>query len=513
MRPHRTGKGHPWARYLRYPGSLLRRRPLRRNLYGAISRGEADLTPDAKAEREQAGYDIRGLFPRFGNGAVEREFQWNWLRATQRMRVIWAGAGAILYATYSSLIHFASEFAFWDLHWFRFLVVVPLFVLVYVLVLRGRTTPPVFEKVFPLITSVAFANACYCYVRVESNESLLFLYEMAALYVCAMMYFPALFRPIAAFILVGTAISFVTFWYVWLKAGQGWIAISIQSFLLLGLTLSGLSAAYAKEVLIRRNYRARNVEHQNRVSAERLARAANAASEAKSRFVAMVGHEFRTPLNAIMGYSEILQMKGRMTPTPEKTAEYMGDVLRSAQQLHRLVENVLAVTNGPDEPLQANMDVVELNSITSRVAGLNLARADRRGIQLTQSYGADRTVVAADHWMVAHMLEELISNALKFTEPGGRVDIEVMPRAGGGGEIRVSDNGPGISAGMKEQVFEPFTQTQSDLNRTYEGLGLGLALVRNMADAQGGKIRMSTQEGVGTSMLIIFRSAEEGAGK
>ncbi len=85
----------------------------------------------------------------------------------------------------------------------------------------------------------------------------------------------------------------------------------------------------------------------------------------------------------------------------------MGDILRSAQQLHRLVENVLAISNGPDEPLQANIDVVELNSITSRVAGINLIRADRRKIQLTQSYGADRIDVAGDHWMVAHMLEEL----------------------------------------------------------------------------------------------------------
>jgi signal transduction histidine kinase len=468
-------------------------------------RQEAHLTQRATRDGDDHGYSINPLKLRFSSLSVEGEFQVSWLRATQQMRVVWSTAGSIVYATYSSLIYYASGIEFWELHWFRFLIVIPIFLLVSVLVLRGRTTPPVFAVVFPLVNTFAFANASYCYATVTGEGSLLFLYEMAALFVCGLLYFPALFRPIAVFLVVGTIISFFTFWYVWLNAGQGWVAISVQSSLLMALTISGLAAAYAKDLLIRRNFRARKVERENLESAERLARAAHAASEAKSRFVAMVGHEFRTPLNAIMGYSEILHMRPGKSSTPEKTAEFMGDILRSAQQLHRLVENVLAISNGPDEPLQANIDVVELNSITSRVAGINLIRADRRKIQLTQSYGADRIDVAADHWMVAHMLEELISNALKFTEPGGRVDIEVMPRTDGGGEIRVSDNGRGISADMKERVFEPFTQTQSDLNRTYEGLGLGLALVSNMASAQDARIRLSSIEGAGTSMLIVFR--------
>lgn len=449
-------------------------------------------------------FTMLGLSLKFADRRIESEFQSSWVRATQSMRAIWAISATLLYAFYSYLIYYASEIPYFELHWFRFIVVLPILMAVTALVLSERAKPAVFDLIFQLFTSVAFANACYCHAVVEGQENLLFLYEMAALYVCAMMYFPALFRPIAVFIVIGTAMSFLTFWYVWLKAGQGWVAISIQSSLLLALTVSGLAAAYSKEVLIRRNYRARSIERENRVKAERLALAADAASEAKSRFVSMVGHEFRTPLNAIMGYSEIMQMTSNINWTREKTTEYMGDIFRSAEQLHRLVENVLAVTNGPDERLEATIDTVELNSVVSRVAGTNLIKADRLGIQLTQSFGADRTEVAADHWMVAHMLEELISNALKFTSHGGRVDIEVMPRNNGGGEIRVSDNGPGIPDEMQKRAFEAFTQSQSDLNRTHDGLGLGLALVRNMADAQGARIRLSSQAGAGTSVLIIF---------
>lgn len=468
--------------------------------------GEAGLSIRQKEGDRDDRYNMRPLSLRFESSEVERDFQWSWLKATQRMRFVWAVAGTVLYGSYSSLIYYASAFSFMDLHWFRFLAVVPFFVLVTALVMRGKTTPPLFDIIFPLITSMAFANAAYCYAVVEGAESQLFLYEMAALFVCAMMYFPSLFRPIAVFIAIGTAISFVAFWHVWLKAGQGWVAISIQSALLMALTISGLAAAWAKEILIRRNFRARRIERQDRFRAERLARAADAASEAKSRFVAMVGHEFRTPLNAIMGYSEILQSGTGRPPTDEKASEYMGDILRSARQLHRLVENVLSVTSGTDEPLRATIDRVELNSIVSRVAGANLVKADSRGIQMTQSYGADRTEVAADHWMVAHMIEELISNALKFTGPGGRVDIEVMPRPDGGGEIRVSDNGPGIDPELQQRVFEPFTQSEDDLNRGYDGLGLGLSLVSNMATAQGGRIRMTSKPGSGTSMLIILKA-------
>jgi len=277
----------------------------------------------------------------------------------------------------------------------------------------------------------------------------------------------------------------------------------------MALTMSGLAGAWSKGILIRRNYRARVLERRNRVRAEKLARAADAASEAKSRFVAMVGHEFRTPLNAIMRYSEILQMEQGRNWSQERTAEYMADILNSARNLHRLVENVLSVTSGPDEPLMANLEKIELNSITSRIAGTNLLKADSKGIQLNQVYGADRIEVLGDHWMVAHILEELLSNALKFTPSGGRVDIEVMPRSKGGGYIRVSDDGPGIPEEMQGQVFDAFTQSDSNLSRVYGGLGLGLALVRNMTEAQGGTIRLASKPAHGTSIQVSFKPAPE----
>jgi signal transduction histidine kinase len=462
------------------------------------------LSPSARRKSHEAKFQSKWFGLRFVHPETEQAFLWSWLRATLRIRTTWAISATLVYVAYSSLIYYASSIAFTDLHWFRFLVVLPIFASVVFVVTREKATPLLCETVYAIMSTAAFANASFCYAMVEGEPSLLFLYEMAAVFVCSMLYFPGLFRPIAIFIGIGTAISFVTFWHVWLKAGQDWVAISVQSSLLLGLTFSGFAAAFSKEILIRRNYRARQIEERQRSEAERLARAADTASEAKSRFVAMVGHEFRTPLNAIMGYSEILQLAPGRNWKPERVNEYMSDIFHSAQHLHRLVENVLTVTNGTDEALKANLEPVELNSVVSRIAGANLIKADGRGIQLTQSYGADRLEVSADHWMVAHMLDELISNALKFTSPGGRLDIEVMPRRDGGGDIRVSDNGVGISEDMQARVLEPFTQSDSDLDRSHDGLGLGLALVQNMALAQNGRIKLSSKLGEGTSVLVTF---------
>lgn len=454
---------------------------------------------------EDYAIDRSGL--RFCSAGTEREFQRRWLKATLTLRVIWSVLGTLIYGIYSSLIYYLSPVSFADLHWFRFLVVLPLFVLTAVLVLRRRSTPPVFEVVFPLLATTAFGNAAYCFATAEGDGSLLYLYEMAALFVCAMTYFPALFRPIAIFIGIGTAISFVAFWHVWLGAGQSWAAISVQSALLLALTFSGLAAAFSKEILIRRNFRARSIERMQRQRAEELAHAASAASDAKSRFVAMVGHEFRTPLNVIMGYAEMTQLRRDGEWSTDNGEDHIDDILGSARHLHRLVENVLSVTKGLEQPLAANLEPVELNSLVGRVVGACLKKADLASIELNQSYGADRNVAKADTWMTAHMLDELLSNALKFTPAGGRIDVEVMPLDGGGAEILVRDDGAGIAEDVLNEVFEPFTQSGPDFDQTREGLGLGLALVRRMAEAQGVEVRLTSTPDEGTSVRMTFPPA------
>ncbi|WP_417517873.1 sensor histidine kinase [Minwuia sp.] len=459
---------------------------------------------------DSAIYELDRFGLRFRNPGVERAFRQSWLKATLTIRVLWIGAGTLLYGFYSTLILYASQTDFLELHWFRFAVCLPLFVVALVLAMRRTTSPRIFDLIYLLVTCTSFGNACYCYAVTTDSDSLLFLYEMAALFVCSMSYFPALFRPIMTVVGIGTAMSFVTFWYVWLNAGQGWPAISVQTMLLLGLTVSGIATAYAKDVLIRRNYRAVQVERFGKYNAQRLARAANAASDAKSRFVAMVGHEFRTPLNAIIGYAEISKLKLKNEVQGEKLQDYMRDIGQSAHQLHRLVENVLTVATGNDQPLIANPENVDLVSVLSRLVNRYAQRADLQKVDLDFEPGAQPCVISADTWMVSHMMDELLSNAVKFTPPGGRVAVHLTRRRDGGAEVRVTDNGIGIDAKMHNEVFEAFTQTDNDLNRSYEGLGLGLTLVRKMVAAHGGKVRLTSKPGEGTSVTLIFPAREEG---
>src|SRR4030095_10522118 len=180
------------------------------------------------------------------------------------------------------------------------------------------------------------------------------------------------------------------------------------------------------------------------------------ASRHKSEFLANMSHELRTPLNAIIGFSEVLyaRMFGEIN---EKQAEYIGDILQSGQHLLSLINDILDLSKIEAGRMELELSDVDLPSIIENTLILVRERAVRRGIALQRSVGERLGTIRADERKVKQVLLNLLSNALKFTPEGGKIDVQADV-SDSIAEISVTDTGVGIAPEDQDAVFEEFRQ-------------------------------------------------------
>ncbi len=229
--------------------------------------------------------------------------------------------------------------------------------------------------------------------------------------------------------------------------------------------------------------------------------AAEAASRAKTEFLATMSHELRTPLNTIMGLSQLLQEEivGALN---EKQNEYMSCIYSSSEQLLLLINDILdlsKVEEGKEELFLSCMPVLDLcNYVISTVRD----RALEKGLQLTHKIDLKLDICIADERRIKQMLLNLLTNAIKFT-PAGQVSL-VVEKVPQGMMFTVSDTGIGIDSNQFQLLFEPFKQLDSQLNRQYEGTGLGLALTRKLARLHGGDVTVKSTLGKGSQFTLFI---------
>ena len=225
------------------------------------------------------------------------------------------------------------------------------------------------------------------------------------------------------------------------------------------------------------------------------------ASRHKSEFLANMSHELRTPLNAIIGFSEVLaeRMFGEIN---DKQAEYLADILESGRHLLSLINDILDLSKIEAgrmelEPTEFNLpDAIE-NTLT-----LVRERAHRHGIALGRMVDERLGTICADERKVKQVLLNLLSNALKFTPEGGRIDVAATV-TDNAIEISVSDTGVGIAAEDQAAVFEEFRQVGA-ASKKIEGTGLGLAISRKFIELHGGKIWVKSQVGAGSTFAFTL---------
>jgi PAS domain S-box-containing protein len=258
------------------------------------------------------------------------------------------------------------------------------------------------------------------------------------------------------------------------------------------LTLSPIYAADG--VVVGASSIARNIGEQKQIEAERTEmlireRAARAdlerASRIKDDFLAVLSHELRTPLQAVIGYVDLL-MRGTLQAEAVDHAHQA--IRRNAQAQARLVESLLDLSRVIAGKLELNVQELELVSVV--VAAMDALRPEALKKQISLDLaGAGPIAITGDSARLEQVFWNLLSNAIKFTPPGGTVTIDVHA-AGGEATVRVADNGRGISSDLLPLVFDRFTQgttEESDAQRE-RGLGLGLALVRELVQAHHGSV-------------------------
>jgi len=225
------------------------------------------------------------------------------------------------------------------------------------------------------------------------------------------------------------------------------------------------------------------------------------ASQHKSEFLANMSHELRTPLNAIIGFSEVLteRMFGELN---DKQDEYLKDIYASGQHLLSLINDILDLSKIEAGRMELEPTDFDLPGAIDNALTLVRERAGRRRITLGREIDGRVGTIRADERKVKQVLLNLLSNALKFTPEGGRIDVRAAV-SDGLVEVSVADTGVGIVPEDQEAVFEEFRQVGT-ADKKVEGTGLGLALSRKFIELHGGRIWVKSQIGTGSTFTFTI---------
>ena len=228
--------------------------------------------------------------------------------------------------------------------------------------------------------------------------------------------------------------------------------------------------------------------------------AAEAASRVKSEFLANMSHELRTPLNAIIGFSDTMRSR-LFGPMHARYEEYAGLINESGQHLLNLITDILDLSKIEAGKLVLDPRPVDLGESVASCLEMMRRRAEETGITLTASVPADLPEIIADPRSVKQILLNLLSNAVKFTPAGGAVSLSVE-RLEGRMLLAVRDTGIGIPEKTLARIGLAFEQADNDPMRAREGTGLGLALVKSLVAQHGGRVKIESRQGAGTTVAI-----------
>jgi cell cycle sensor histidine kinase DivJ len=236
--------------------------------------------------------------------------------------------------------------------------------------------------------------------------------------------------------------------------------------------------------------------------AEAAREAAEEEARAKSQFLASVSHELRTPLNAIIGFSDV--MKARLFgPMPARYAEYADLIHESGQHLMELIGDVLDMSKIEADRYELVRERFDIDEIVGLTAKMMRLQAEEAGITLSVKRNNAPVPVLGDRKALRQILLNLLSNAVKFTPQGGAIVVMARP-SGGQLVLAVGDSGVGIDPEEAARLGQPYHQAPNARDIEKRGTGLGLSLVRALAELHGGQMSIASRKGVGTTVTVTL---------
>ncbi|MDX1545571.1 MAG: PAS domain S-box protein [Rhodothermales bacterium] len=239
---------------------------------------------------------------------------------------------------------------------------------------------------------------------------------------------------------------------------------------------------------------------------------ARSASRLKNSFVATMSHELRTPLGAVNGYAELLEMELREweqqagVRLPPQVLEFAEAVRQNARRVLQMADDLFVLSNMEAGALRLHQAPVPVHPIVQRAAHAVAVLLAEKAVRFRMDLAEEDLVALADAQRLEQILAHLLDNAVKFTDEG-EVAVRTY-RAGEEVAVEVRDTGVGMEADYLDRLFTPFDQEDDRLNRRYGGTGLGMALVRRLADLMGGRVEVESTKGVGSAFRVYLPAAE-----
>jgi PAS domain S-box-containing protein len=244
--------------------------------------------------------------------------------------------------------------------------------------------------------------------------------------------------------------------------------------------------------------RAEEIDRQKRAEAE-------ISSRSKTEVIAKLSHELKTPLNAIIGFSEALRDDALGPLTPEKMREYAGDIHVASRHLLALVNDMLDLATAESGKVEVHEEDIVVEELIREAVRMINAQADAAGVRTSLNLSPGIPRLRADRRLIRQVLLNLLTNAIKFTRPGGLVTVRAYRAPDGGIVLGVSDTGIGMAREDIPKALAPFGRVPTGFD--IEGTGLGLPIAVSLVEQHGGTLRLESERGVGTDVFVTFPPA------